>query len=116
LIGTHGGGRGAVGIKVELAFLDAVLHVAAGAVDVLVEFSRAGLCALERGDDEARIGLVLCPLRLGDDAAPAAPAVERAPLEVLEAARRLPALVSRRLGRAKLVLDQGDQARVAGQP
>ena len=75
LVGAHGGRRGAIGIKVELAFLDAVLHVAAGAVDVLVELPRSRLSALERGDDEARIGLALRPLRLGDDAAPAAPAV-----------------------------------------
>ena len=71
LVGAQGGGRGAIGIKIELAFLDAVLHVAAGAVDVLVELSRSRLSALERGDEEARIGLALRPLRLGDDAAPA---------------------------------------------
>jgi hypothetical protein len=55
---------------------------------VLIELPRARLAALERSDDEVRIGLVLRPLRLGDDAAPSAPGVERAPLEVLEAGRR----------------------------
>ena len=32
LVGAHGGGAGAIGEEVELAFLDAVLHLAAGAV------------------------------------------------------------------------------------
>ena len=41
LVGAHGGGRGAVGEQIELAFLDAVLHLAAGAVDVLVELARS---------------------------------------------------------------------------
>lgn len=35
LVGAYGGGRSAVGEQVELAFLDAVLHLAAGAVEVL---------------------------------------------------------------------------------
>ena len=42
LVGPHGGGRGAVGEEVELAFLDAVLHLAAGAVEVLVEVRAIG--------------------------------------------------------------------------
>ena len=46
LVGAHGRGRGAVGEQVELALLDAVLHLAARAVDLLVEMPRAGLgCA-----------------------------------------------------------------------
>ena len=77
---------------------------------------RPRLSARERGDDEPRISLALRPLRLGDDAAPAAPAVERAPLEVLEAARRLSALLGHRPGSGKLRLDHGDQPRVARQP
>src|ERR1700730_14822945 len=37
LVGAHRLGRGAVGAEVELAFLDAVLHVAAGAIELLIE-------------------------------------------------------------------------------
>ena len=37
LIGLHGGGGGAVGEQIHLAFLDAVLHLAAGAIDRFVE-------------------------------------------------------------------------------
>jgi hypothetical protein len=37
LIGPHGGCRGAVGIEIELAFLDPVLHVAACAVELLIQ-------------------------------------------------------------------------------
>ena len=43
--------------------------VTAGAGDVLIEMPRARLAALERSEDEARIGLALRPLRLGDDVA-----------------------------------------------
>ena len=39
LVGAHRRGRGAVGEQVELALLDAVLHLAAGAVDLLVEMA-----------------------------------------------------------------------------
>ena len=42
---------------------------------------------LERGDDEARIGLACVHSALADDAAPAVPAVAGGPQEVLEAAR-----------------------------
>ena len=37
LVGPHGGCGRAISEEVRLAFLDAVLHVAAGAVDLLVE-------------------------------------------------------------------------------
>jgi hypothetical protein len=36
LVDAHGRGAGAVGVEVELALLDAVLHLAACAVDALV--------------------------------------------------------------------------------
>jgi hypothetical protein len=45
LVGAHGGGRGAIGIEIELAFLDAVLHLAAGAVDVFIKFLCLALAA-----------------------------------------------------------------------
>lgn len=63
-----------------------------------------------------RIGLALRPLRLGDDAAPTAPGVARAPLEVLEAAGRAAGRLGRGSRRGKLLFDHGDQARVAGEP
>ena len=40
LVGLHGRGGGPVGKQVELAFFDAVLHVAARAVDLFVEVPR----------------------------------------------------------------------------
>lgn len=55
LVGAHGDGAGAVGEEVELALLDAVLHVAAGAVDALVEGAGADLGGGQRGDDEAGV-------------------------------------------------------------
>src|SRR5271169_4935125 len=43
LIAAHGRRRGAVGEQIELAFLDAVLHVAAGAIELLIEAPRVRL-------------------------------------------------------------------------
>ena len=47
LIGAHRRRRGAVGEQVDLAFLDAVLHLAAGAIDLLVEKAAVGLGLLK---------------------------------------------------------------------
>src|SRR5438034_7353527 len=55
LVGPHRGSRGAVRIEVELTLLDPVLHVAAGAVDLLVQVLGPALVAPQRGDHEARI-------------------------------------------------------------
>src|SRR5271169_5819762 len=83
--------RGAVGEQIELTLFDAVFHVAAGAVDLLVERLRRGVLTTQRGDDNARVGGARGPLGLGNDAALAAPAVARRPGEFLEPARRLAA-------------------------
>ena len=45
--GAHRGGRGAIRIEVELALLDPVLHLAASAVDLLVEILGLALVAPE---------------------------------------------------------------------
>ena len=79
LVGAHGVGRGAVGVEVELAFLDAVFHLTAGAVELLVEVAGLVLLARQRGDDKPRIGFAPCPFRLADDPALAAPALEGSP-------------------------------------
>ncbi len=68
------------------ASANAVLGLAAGAVEILIESTRvtgdAG--ALERGDDEARIGAVRCVLGLAYNTPGAAPAVDRAIPEAAE--------------------------------
>src|SRR4051812_461333 len=64
------------------------VHLAARAVDLLVETLGAALFPRQRGDDETRIGFALRPLGFGHDPAPAAPARSRHPHEGLEAARR----------------------------
>ena len=74
LVGPHGRGRGAVGEQIELALLDAVLHLAARAIDLLVEVPGLELLERQRGDHKAWIGFAAGPLGLGDDAALAAPA------------------------------------------
>ena len=80
---------GTVGIKVELALLDAVFHLATGAVELFVKVAGLVLLACQRGDDKPRIGFASGPFRLGDDPPFAAPALARLPDEVLEAACRL---------------------------
>ena len=67
---------------------DAVLHLAALAVEVLVQTTGVIFPGGERGDDEARIGLAVGPCLLGDDPAFAASTVARGPHEVGEAPRR----------------------------
>src|ERR1700747_846044 len=71
--------------------LDAVFHVAAGAVYLLVERPWFRVLSAERGGDKARVGGTRGPFRLGHDAARAAPAVARRPLKFLEPACRLAA-------------------------
>ena len=53
LIGGHGLGRSAVGKKIELAFLDAIFHLAAGARDPLILGLAVDLRGVQGADDEA---------------------------------------------------------------
>src|SRR3954463_3736953 len=85
LIGPHGGCRGAVSEQVQLAFLDPVLHLAAGTVDPLIQPPGVDLGGCQRGDDEAWIGRARAPFGLADDAPDAAPTVQGGPAEVPEA-------------------------------
>src|SRR5262245_16669867 len=98
---------------VDLTFLDAVLHVATGAVELLVEEAGRCVALLERGNDEARVRLAARPLGFGDHAALSPPAVKRRPGKVLEAARRR--LAFSRLGTRldQLSFDAGDEPRIA---
>jgi hypothetical protein len=89
LVGLHGRGGRAVGEQVELALLDAVFHLAAGTVDLLIEMPCANLARCERRDNKARVGLAAGDFGLADDAPFAAPTVTCAVSEVLEAACRL---------------------------
>src|ERR1700722_7431768 len=65
--------------------LDAVLHLAAGAIEVFVEETGAGLGLGQGGHDETRIGLAAGPFRLGHDPAPSRPTIEGGVAEILEA-------------------------------
>src|ERR1700757_119117 len=107
--------RGAVGIEVELALLDAVFHLAAGAVELLVEVAGLMFLACQRGDNKPRIGFARGPFRLGDDPPLAAPAVVRLPGEVLEAPRRFAGALALLLRRGEFGLDLPDQPAVLGQ-
>jgi hypothetical protein len=101
--------------EVALAFLDPVLHLAARAVDFLVEKAAVGSGFAQRGDDETRVGLALGPFRLADHPTPARPAVEGRIAEVLEAAGRLAGRGRFRLGLQPFDGDLLDEPRVAGE-
>ena len=115
LVGAHRRRRGAVGEQIELTLLDAVFHIAAGAVDLLVEPLRLGLLAAERGDNKAGIGFAPCPFGLSNDPALAAPAVARRPGELLKTACRLAGGFAVLFGRGELGGNLADQTRVLGQ-
>src|SRR5665213_373237 len=97
--------RGSVGEQIELAFLDQVLHLAARAIDRLVEIFSGNLPLLQRGDNKTRIGLIAGPLRLADDTALAAPTIARAPREIGKAPGRLAGSPGLRLGLFQLRRD-----------
>jgi hypothetical protein len=115
LIGLHGGCRGAVGIEVELTFLNSVLHVAAGAVDLLIQILRLAFIASERGDHETGIGFSSRPLGLGHDPALPAPGSARHPYEALEVALHPAATSPFGSDYINLYLDLGDERLVLGQ-
>jgi hypothetical protein len=101
LVGVHDRNRYPDGEQVALAVLDPFLHLAAGAVKLLVEEAAVRLGFLEGGDDEARVGLASCPFRLADHPSPARP-VKRGVAEVLEAAAGPAGCGRLRLGLQKL--------------
>ena len=63
LIGLHGGRRGAIGDRGRAGFVDTVLRLAAGAVELLVEILGLALVAPQRGDNKAGIGFALASAR-----------------------------------------------------
>ncbi len=115
MVGAHGVGRAAVGEEVELAFLDAVLHVASGAVEFFVEGPPVDGGRVQRGDEEARVGTTREPLGFADDTALARPTVQGAIAELGEQAGRLAALAPARPGPLQGRVQAGRQARIARQ-
>src|SRR6202020_2940374 len=107
---------GAIGEQLEL-LANAVLGLAAGAVELLIEGTRVvgDAATPERGDDEARIGALERVLGLADDPARAAPAVDRAILEVAEHARRPARGGTETLRLGKLIDQRSLQAAIARQ-
>src|SRR5215831_8251594 len=115
LVSSHGSGRGTIGIKIELALFDPVLHIAAGTVDRLIKIARFALGTCERGNDEARIGVAVRPLSFGDNPALAAPALARPPLELLETPCWLAGTLAFLLDGRELTGDLGIKPIVLGQ-
>src|SRR5258708_17277114 len=71
---------------------DAVLHLASGTVELLIQRRGGELLAGQRGDDKPGIPPFGEVLGLADDTASAAPALSGAVEQVLVEARRLPGL------------------------
>src|SRR6516162_9687205 len=90
-------------------------HVAACAINLLVEVTGLMLAASQRGDDKARVGLAAGPLGLADDAARPAPAIQRRPGKVLEAPCRLAGLLAVLARGGQFGSDRRREARILGQ-
>ena len=116
LVGPHGRRRGPVGEQVELLLLYSVLHVAAGAVQILVERPGADLPHGQAGDHEARVRAAQSRqhLRLAHHASAPAPARQRPVPEVPEPARRPARRHAAAPRTPHLARDLPDKPRVAG--
>src|SRR6201998_4901546 len=108
-------GRGAVGIKVELTLLDAILHLTAGAVELLVEVAGIVFLAPQRGYNNPGMGFSRVPFRLAPDPPFPAPAVAGLPGEILEAAGRFFGPLALLLRSGQFRLDLADEPAVLGQ-
>jgi len=109
-------GGGAIGEKVELLFLDTVLHLPAGTVEVLVEGAGIGLLGAEGGDHEAWIRPFGQALRLGDDPPRTTPALAGLVVEFAKDPTELAAFQKPDLGLDAGAEAQIEQPLVAGEP
>jgi hypothetical protein len=114
MVGAYLGGRGTIGIEVELTLFDPVLHIATRAVELLVKVFGFAFGAGERSHDEARIGLALGKLSLGNNPPFPAPITARLVPEIFEAPRRLLGPPAPRLGTPELAFDVGKKPRILG--
>ena len=115
MIGAEGVGGGAIGEQVELLLLDAVFHLTAGTVDLLIEGLSRVVFSRQGGDDEAGVGAAGQDLGFGDHAALSGPAFVGAIREVSEESDGLLLLVEEGLGLSQLGGDGVLEAAVAGQ-
>src|SRR5918911_3406000 len=90
--------RGPVGKQVALRLLDPVLHLAPGAVEVLIERPPTPPVGLERGYQKAWVRLAPRPFRFGDHASTTRPALLGRPEKVPEHTRGLARHLGARLG------------------
>jgi len=114
LVALHFVGREPVGEQGHL-LLDAVFHLAAGAVELLVEILWAPLFGRERGNHEARVLPLVEILGFGHDAARSRPALFRLVLELGEDTGRLAAALMHPLRLMHLGAGDALQALIAGQ-
>ena len=98
------------------ALLEAILHLAALAVDGLVEKAGRAKCERDIGDDKARVAPAVRELGLPDDTTLGRPALARPILKVGEHPRRLAGPLRLAHGGFHLRRDLHDQPLVAGHP
>ena len=91
LVRPHRRRRCAVREQIQLLLLDPVLHLAAGAVQFLVQLPARHFLPAQAGDHEARVRAALAwqPLRLAHHSPLPAPVLQRAVAEIPETPRRL---------------------------
>ena len=104
LTGPQRGAAGEVGEEAQLLRLDAVLHVAAGAIQVLVQAFGVGAVRAEVGDHEPRVRPFGQALRLPHHPLGPGPALAHAVAEVPIPARRLTGSARLRLGLMEISL------------
>src|SRR5258708_2001310 len=94
---------------------DAVLHLASGTVELLIQRRGGELLAGQRGDDKPGIPPFGEVLGFADDTAAAAPALSGAVEQVLVEARRLPGLYKTPAGPLEVGTQGPLQTLIAGQ-
>src|SRR5919106_2098102 len=107
--------RGAVGEQAQLLLFDAILHLTAGTIELLVKLLGAPLLAGQRGHDEPRVGTFGQVLGFANDAPLPGPALLGPVDKILEYTRRLARLLEQRTGLRQLTPESSLKASIARQ-
>ena len=107
--------RGAIGKQIQLLLLDAVFHLTAGTVSLLIEGLSGVVVGRQGGDHEAEIGSSVQHFGFGYHPTLAGPALQGAVAKVGEDSDRLLKLVCEGFGLGQLRADGHFQAGIAGQ-
>src|SRR5438552_2009502 len=112
----HRGGAGPVGEQPQLLFLNSVLHLSAGAVDVLVDVAPSQLTRRQRCHHETGIGSLFQMLGFADHPTFSAPTVLSRVLEFLIETGGFARLLKFVVSLLQLLVDLPDQHRILARP